>query len=136
MSTPPLPMIFDKMSLCILPELPCKPKIDFVEHSNVNDTSDINFSETYLPPTIETNTVLSERPHILFRTVGGHINSYNIFDIVKRIKCGEKKFGENLIKEMALNNSLKSQLSKNKNFSKWVVQSEKYLVPTNFNANL
>lgn len=126
------PTIFlDELSFCGLPKFPSQPKT--IEPS---DNDDNKIIEQYLPDTIEPNTFLSEKPHILFRTVADPVNSYNIFDIIKRIKCDENNFRENLIKEIALNSTLKRQLSKNKIFTGWVTESKKYVVSKQLIAKL
>ena len=56
--------------------------------------------------------------------------------VAKPDKCDENNFRENLIKEIALNSTLKRQLSKNKIFTGWVTESKKYVVSKQLIAKL
>jgi len=91
------------------------------------------FKTNYPPPHVPPTTLLDLAPPLLLRQLATE-NSYDVYDIIKRIEKNHNNFREKFLMELARNRSLKQQLNTNKWFSEWITQSENYVLTTNYTA--
>ena len=91
------------------------------------------FKTNYPPPHVPPTTLLDLAPPLLLRQIATE-NSYDVHDIIKRIKENQNNFKEEFLMELARNRFLKQQLNTNKWFTEWIIQSENYVLTTNYTA--
>ena len=91
------------------------------------------FKTNYPPPHVPPTTLLDLAPPLLLRQIATE-NSYDVHDIIKRIKENQNNFKEEFLLELARNRFLKQQLNTNKWFTEWIIQSENYVLTTNYTA--
>lgn len=136
---PPPPIkntIFDTL-FSINNEIPILRDID-IKHEKIkwqnNELEKCKeFKTNYPPPHVPPTTLLDLAPPLLLRQLATE-NSYDVYDIIKRIEKNQNNFREKFLMELARNRSLKQQLNTNKWFSEWITQSENYVLTTNYTA--
>ena len=111
-------------------ELAARQKKYIAEQQERSDQFKIN----HPPPTIVPGTVLQEGPGLLLRQWACQHNSYDIPEIIKRIKEDQYDYKKRFIEELARNKRLRDQLTGNTMFEAWIVQSKNYSIPTNYNS--
>jgi hypothetical protein len=92
------------------------------------------FKKGHPPPTIAPGTILPDGPRMLLRSWACENNPYDIRNIIKEIKINRLDYKTRFIQELARNENLRKQLEKNDWFQEWIMESKKYIIPTNYNS--